>query len=308
MTNMFSGNADKKIPNDLRDCCKTDDVTNNLWDWCERVESWGFRICIFLAIIGTISIISNGIQASQLLKELNIDMNEIKTAAAEYGIEIKSVFEVVVEGIFDWFLYCFIEYCTYHIIALLIASLASIVQHTRITANVALYTAANPPKNVYVQPESNSNNKAENKKEKESQPSKTNKPKQDDNSQKSSTYTVKDANTIICSECGFEQPSGRTVCFKCAASFTDPNKDKTDKKETHPSYNDPNIWICPECKKSNKSDVCWNCGMKFIDKDNPEQLKGPLTPVNQAECWTCKNCKTKNNKHDSFCKNCGTYK
>ena len=141
MANMFSGNLEKKIPKNFKDCYKTDSISQNLWLWCERIETWGLRFCILLGIIGIIDIISNGIEMSNLLKELNIDMNEIRTAAAEYNIEIKSVFEVVVEGIFDWVFYCFIEYCSYHILALLIGSLASIVQNTKITANIALYSS-----------------------------------------------------------------------------------------------------------------------------------------------------------------------
>ncbi len=142
MANMFSGNVKKKIPKDLRECYKTDNVTHNLWVWCERLEKWGFRICIALAIIGIFTIIKNGIETAQLLDELNIDLNEITVVSAEYGIEIKSVFEVVIEGILIWTFYCFIEYCTYHVLALLVGSLATIVQNTKITANITLYNSA----------------------------------------------------------------------------------------------------------------------------------------------------------------------
>lgn len=142
MSNMFSGNQEKRIPKEFRDCYKTDGITQNLWLWSERLEKWGFRFCLVLGIIGIISIISDGVQTAQLIDELGIDMSEVRTAAAELGIEVKSVFEVVVEGILKWFFYCFLEYCAYHVLALLVGSLASIVQHTKITANITLYTAA----------------------------------------------------------------------------------------------------------------------------------------------------------------------
>ena len=142
MANMFSGNVEKKIPKNFKECYETDNVTHNLWIWCERLEKWGFRIFIALMIIGIVTIIKEGIETAQLLDELNIDMNEIRTAAAEYGIEIKSVFEVVIENIFLWSLYSFLEYCAYHVIALLVGSLANIVQHTKITANITLYNSA----------------------------------------------------------------------------------------------------------------------------------------------------------------------
>lgn len=142
MANMFSGNQVKKIPKNFKECYKTDNVTQNLWLWCERLEKWGFRIFIALLIIGITTIIKEGVEAAQLLNELYIDMDEIRTATAEYGIEIKSVYEVVIENIFLWSLYSFLEYCAYHILALLVGSLANIVQHTKITANIALYNSA----------------------------------------------------------------------------------------------------------------------------------------------------------------------
>lgn len=138
MANMFSGNQEKRIPKSFKECYQTDDLTKNLWLWCERVETWGFVICIILGIIGIISIISNGVEMSRLIDEFDIDPSKINALSAELGMEIKSVFEVVVDGILEWCFYCFLEYCTYHIIALLIGSLATIVQHTKITANINL--------------------------------------------------------------------------------------------------------------------------------------------------------------------------
>ncbi len=50
--------------------------------------------------------------------------------------------DIFVVSIIETALYAFIEYCVYYVLALLIASLASIVQHTKITANISLYTSA----------------------------------------------------------------------------------------------------------------------------------------------------------------------
>ena len=41
MENMFSGNTEKKIPKNLKDCYMTDKVSHNLWIWCERLEKLG---------------------------------------------------------------------------------------------------------------------------------------------------------------------------------------------------------------------------------------------------------------------------
>lgn len=141
MANMFSGNSEKKIQRDLKSCYATDPMTQNLWSWCERLEKWGLRICIILFFIGIVTVISEASETAKLLEKLDIEPSEIQTAMAEYGIEIKPVSQVVIEKSLLWAFYCFLEFCSYHILALLIGSLASIVQHTKITANVALYRA-----------------------------------------------------------------------------------------------------------------------------------------------------------------------
>ncbi len=148
MANMFSGNLKKRIPKNLKECYQTDNVTNNLWVWCERLEKWGFRVCLALAILGITTIIRNGIEINKLLNEFSsqIKLHGFDEFASQffrdYGIKIKSVSEVVIDDIITWFLYCFIEYCSYHALALLIGALATITQHTRITANITLYNTA----------------------------------------------------------------------------------------------------------------------------------------------------------------------
>jgi|GEM_PF-2991094 len=143
MANMFSGNQEKKIPKSFKDCYKTDGITQNLWLWCERLEKWGFILFWILIIIGVIDTIMAGINAHQLIEEIGAEtVEEIREASAELGIEIPTVFEALVNNIFSWTLYSFLEYCAYHILALLVGSLATIVQHTKITANITLYNSA----------------------------------------------------------------------------------------------------------------------------------------------------------------------
>ena len=240
MANMFSGNIEKEIPKDLKECCKTDAITHNLWVWCERLERWGFRICIALAVIGIITIISNAVETVQLLDELNIDMGEIRTAAAEYGIEIKSIFEIVVEGILTWTFYCFLEYCTYHVLALLIGSLATIIQNTKISANVAIYNLS----------KEESKTTANNEQQKED----TDKQNCDENStvlrqQPFFTNSKDENNTMICPFCKFEQPIGRKVCWHCGAAF----ENNSQSSSTHK-------WLCDGCKRMRTQTPCEHCG------------------------------------------------
>ena len=143
MANMFSGNQEKKIPKSFKDCYKTDSITQNLWLWCEKLEKWGFILFWIIIVIGVIDTITAGINAHQLIEEIGAEtVEEIREASAEMGIEIPTVFEALVNNLFSWTLYSFLEYCAYHVLALLVGSLATIVQHTKITANITLYNSA----------------------------------------------------------------------------------------------------------------------------------------------------------------------
>ncbi len=119
--NVVAG-SEKKIPTSLRECYATDRVSVNLWSWSNLLEVWGKRVLILLVIIGIISTIGDGIEIANIDKDL--------------------VFITVIISIIKWGLYTAFTYCSYNVLSLLVASLATIVQNTRITANVALYNTA----------------------------------------------------------------------------------------------------------------------------------------------------------------------
>lgn len=135
MANMFSGNTTKSVPKTFDECIRIDAVSENLWTWSERLERWGKILFIILIIVGIIATIAAGVEANDFLEEVGyIDRIEL----AEVGVEVPSVFDVVITSLLQWGLYAFLEYCAYHVLALLIGALASITQNTIITANVAL--------------------------------------------------------------------------------------------------------------------------------------------------------------------------
>lgn len=232
MANMFSGHSTKKALSTLKECFETDPVSNNLWVWCERLEKWGLRICIVLAILGFITIISDALEASRLIDELNIDVDNIRKASAEYGIEIKTVFEVVVEDIFLWGLYCFIEYCAYHALALFIGSLATLVQNSNINTNINLYNSIH--NSTEEKDEDLNQNRTENIEKTEN-----------------TTYTLsafsEETDTTNCPLCDFKQPKNRKICFKCGAQLL-PNE-----KVTHK-------WRCDNCENMISKYPCEYCG------------------------------------------------
>ena len=133
MANMFSGNQEKKIPKDLKSCYKYDNVTKELWGMCESAEVWGKILFWVIIIFGVIIAITSSLSSEEVTKGTYYIYTDIETTF-DIDLFLATVFET---GI-----YALIEYLLYHIIALLIGSLASLVQHTRITANIALYNSA----------------------------------------------------------------------------------------------------------------------------------------------------------------------
>ncbi|MBO4733030.1 MAG: hypothetical protein J5662_01000, partial [Clostridia bacterium] len=122
---------------------KTDAITQNLWVWCERLEKWGKILFWALIIIGIINTITSAIDSHQFLKQIGADtIEEIRKESAKLGMEIPTVFETLVHNLLLWTFYAILEYCSYHVLALLVGSLASIVQHNKIFANISLYRAA----------------------------------------------------------------------------------------------------------------------------------------------------------------------
>lgn len=112
-------------------------------------------------------------------------------------------FEIFIPLLLETALYAFIEYCTYHVLALLISSLASIVQHTKITANIALYNCAKT-EGIADETENISNNTAAPADAKSNY------------SKKLSDITVDNSsNSWKCSNCGSTNPQGALSCKTC---------------------------------------------------------------------------------------------
>ncbi len=116
----------KRIPKSLKDCYGEDAVSAGLWNWAEWLKLWGYRLLIVLCVIGIAAAVSNGVEAGY---------------TAEDNAAI-AVISAIVSTLILWGLYAALEYLAYQTVALLVAALASLVQHTRISADVALYRAA----------------------------------------------------------------------------------------------------------------------------------------------------------------------
>lgn len=137
MANMFSGNNEKAIPQNLSECTKTNLTVVNLHDWSERLERWGKILFWILVGVGAIVSIAKAIETHEFRSEYSYELAELE----RLGTPVPTTAEVFFTNALTWALYAFIEYCAYHVLALLISALASITQNTMISANVALYEA-----------------------------------------------------------------------------------------------------------------------------------------------------------------------
>ena len=171
--NMFTDLEKRKIPKSLQRCLETDPVSANLWRWCQRLESLG--LFLFWAIIVAGSIIA--------FTTAFVETGEGRYADTEFD------FWLFVFNLAKTALYAYLEYIVYHVLALLIGSAASVVQNTKISADVALYRAAvdglenSPFDDGTVVPESIGNQ------------------------------------MVRCPKCGSVQPSGRETCLDCGVEF-----------------------------------------------------------------------------------------
>ena len=132
MANMFSGNTEKRIPKNMEECIKPDSVSSNLWVWCERLEVLGKVLFWIIIVLGLFTAITTAISTDEIVSGSYYKYTERKTSF-DIVVFITLIIEVLI--------YAFIEYCVYHVLALLIGALASIVQNTKVTANLALYNS-----------------------------------------------------------------------------------------------------------------------------------------------------------------------
>ena len=171
--NMFTDLEKRKFPKSLRRCLEIDPVSANLWRWCQRLESLG--LFLFWAIIGIGTILA--------FTTAFVETGEGRYTDKEFD------FWLFVFNLAKTALYAYLEYIVYHVLALLIGSAASVVQNTKISADVALYRAAvdglgnSPFDDGTVVPEQIGNQ------------------------------------MVRCPKCGSVQPSGRETCLDCGVEF-----------------------------------------------------------------------------------------
>lgn len=189
MINPYTDKERMSIPRDLNDCCSADSTSRELWRIAEKVESWGVFLLIGIIILGLIISVGTATTANEMFDG--------------------SAFSAFMYSAIIWIIIAIIEFIGYHLIALFIRAVASIVQNTRVSANVALYTTykserINPVINTPPTPPAK---KAKTDEETVITPEPPIPP---------ISYTDEE---IICPSCGKKQRTGRKVCWSCNQPF-----------------------------------------------------------------------------------------
>ena len=124
MKNMFTNQEYKTVPKSFYECYEPDPISTNLRKWSHRLENFGKIILFAIIVFGVISDFASAFVVNDYTMKESFDI------------------WIFLNAVITTLLYAFIEYCLYHTIALFVGSLGSIVQNTRISANIALFNSA----------------------------------------------------------------------------------------------------------------------------------------------------------------------
>ena len=133
----------RKTPDSISTCMKPDSLSQELWKWAKKIDDWGHLVYRLILICGAIVTIGIAFNFEFALSIVNPVLAILNSAFGLYGEDEQTILTItaVIASIFVWGLSAFLEYCVYHVIALLTAALASIVQSNKITSDLALYHA-----------------------------------------------------------------------------------------------------------------------------------------------------------------------
>lgn len=123
---MFSQIQSEPICTTVDECVQNDKLSNNLWTWAHRLETLGMVLFVFLLVYG--------IYAAK-----QVAMVEEIVGVYYTRVETKFDSTVFFVELINWALYAFVEYCLYHVVALLIGALAGIYQSTKAAARLQEY-------------------------------------------------------------------------------------------------------------------------------------------------------------------------
>lgn len=120
---MFSQIKNEPTCTTVDECVQSDRLSNDLWTWAHRLEKLGMALFVLLLVYGIYAAAQGA-----MVEEVH-----------SWGVETEFDFMAFLVGLIDWAFYAFIEYCLYHVVALLIGALAGIYQNTKAAARLQEY-------------------------------------------------------------------------------------------------------------------------------------------------------------------------
>lgn len=124
-TSMFENSMNESAPKSIEDCTSQDSLTKTLWSWAINLEKYGAVLLVIIFVGGVITAWSN----AQVITNA--------AGSTEFSAPL------FIAAFINTIIYAVLEYLVYHVLALLVGSLAKIVQSTRTTARLAEWNARN---------------------------------------------------------------------------------------------------------------------------------------------------------------------
>jgi len=129
MENMFAEEMNRPVPKSLDECVVRGDTEKELWRWAVLIETIG-------------GILSAIILGGGVILGLIIMGAEIEALGSPYEQAIKDSLGSFIITCIVGVISAFITYLICHLVALSVRAQASIVENTRISADIAMYKAA----------------------------------------------------------------------------------------------------------------------------------------------------------------------
>ena len=128
MKTVFTASKRRTIPKRFEECVREDAVSSRLWSWCNILESLAYILPLIFVVVSAIAFA--WAVAAAYRNGANVEFSNSKPIFG-FNYEISALIRITWRAFLIW-LSCYLS-------ALLIGALASIVQSTRISSDLALY-------------------------------------------------------------------------------------------------------------------------------------------------------------------------
>ena len=123
MEKMIEQTMIEQTPATLDDCVRPDALSSQLWSWAQNLEKYGQWLLVLIVVGGILTSYFGA---------------QVETSASS-DPEFSPI--LFLSSFLQTIVYALVEYFLYHVLSLLVASLAKLVHNTRTAARIAEYRA-----------------------------------------------------------------------------------------------------------------------------------------------------------------------